>query len=236
MDRRQFLLRSLSLVSVAAVGVLAACAPTRANPMPSATDDPAAAPTTPAQTRRVLVAYFSRPGENYYYGDRVTLETGNTEVVADMIAGAASVDVYRIEAADPYPEDYEETVARNVREEDSDARPALAGTLPDVGQYDTILLGSPVWNVQTPMIMRTFVESVDLAGKTVHPCVTYAVSGIDRVEDDYRRLCPDSTLGESLAVQGEEATQAGPDVEAWLKRIGLRRPAPVTTTLRGTKP
>lgn len=220
MDRRQFLFRSLSALSVASVGVIAACSPTRENPVPSATDDPAAAPT-PTQHRRVLLAYFSRPGENYYYGDRVTLETGNTEVVADMIAAAAAVDVYRIEAADPYPEDYEEAVARNVREENSDARPAIAGTLPDVGQYDTILLGSPVWNVQTPMIMRTFVESVDLAGKTIHPFVTYAVSGIGRVEDDYTRLCPESTLGESLAVQGEEAAQARPDVKAWLARIGL---------------
>ncbi|GEB96348.1 flavodoxin [Microbacterium lacticum] len=221
MDRRQFLIRSLSALSVAAVGVLAACSPTRESPVPSATDDPAAAPTTPAQTRRVLVAYFSRPGENYYYGDRVTLETGNTHVVADMIAAAASVDVYRIEAADPYPEDYEETVARNVREEDSDARPAIAGTLPDVAQYDTILLGSPVWNVQTPMIMRTFVEGVDLAGKTVHPFVTYAVSGMGRVDSDYADLCPDSTIAEVLAVQGETAAQAQPDVEAWLRRIGL---------------
>lgn len=221
MDRRQFLIRSLSALSVAAVGVLAACSPTRESPVPSATYDPAAAPTTPAQTRRVLVAYFSRPGENYYYGDRVTLETGNTHVVADMIAAAASVDVYRIEAADPYPEDYEETVARNVREEDSDARPAIAGTLPDVAQYDTILLGSPVWNVQTPMIMRTFVEGVDLAGKTVHPFVTYAVSGMGRVDSDYADLCPDSTIAEVLAVQGETAAQAQPDVEAWLRRIGL---------------
>ena len=221
MDRRQFLLRSLSAFSVAAVGVLAACTATQETPVPSATDPAAAPATTPAPTRRVLVAFFSRPGENYYYGDRVTLETGNTQVVAEMMAAAASVDVYRIEAADPYPEDYQETVARNVREEDSNARPAIAGTLPDVTQYDTILLGSPVWNVQTPMIMRTFVESVDLTGKTIHPFVTYAVSGIGRVEDDYRRLCPDATLGESLAVQGEEAAQAGPAVAAWLARIGL---------------
>ena len=182
MDRRQFLLRSLSAFSVAAVGVLAACTATQETPVPSATDPAAAPATTPAPTRRVLVAFFSRPGENYYYGDRVTLETGNTQVVAEMMAAAASVDVYPIEAADPYPEDYQETVARNVREEDSNARPAIAGTLPDVTQYDTILLGSPVWNVQTPMIMRTFVESVDLTGKTIHPFVTYAVSGIGRVE------------------------------------------------------
>jgi len=58
-------------------------------------------------------------------------------------------------------------VARNVREQDAGARPAIAGTLPDVTPYDTILLGSPVWNVQTPMIMRTFIDSVDLTGKEI---------------------------------------------------------------------
>ena len=88
----------------------------------------------------MLLAYFSRPGENYYYGDRITLEVGNTQLVADMIAAAAKVDVYRIEAADPYPDDYEATVARNVREEDSDARPAVANPLPALAPYDTVLI------------------------------------------------------------------------------------------------
>jgi hypothetical protein len=31
---------------------------------------------------RILLAYFSRPGENYYYGGRRNLEVGNTEVLA----------------------------------------------------------------------------------------------------------------------------------------------------------
>jgi hypothetical protein len=121
----------------------------------------------------------------------------------------------------PYSEDYEATVARNVQDEDDEARPAIAKPLPDVSQYDIVLLGSPVWNVQTPMIMRTFVEGADLSGKTIHPFVTFAVSGLGRVDRDYARHSPDSTIGEALAVQGEEAKNAGPDVEAWLQRIGL---------------
>ena len=228
MDRRNFLITTSLLGAGVLASTLAACTiiPEAAMPTEPQTTPPAPATTPtpaaePGSTNRVLLAYFSRPGENYYYGDRINLEVGNTQVVAEMIAAAASVDVYRIEAADPYPDDYEETVARNVREEDSDARPAIANPLPDLARYDTVLLGSPVWNVQTPMIMRTFVEGVDLAGKTIHPFVTYAVSGIGRVENDYARLCPDSTLGESLAIQGEEAAAAGADVSAWLRRIGL---------------
>jgi hypothetical protein len=71
------------------------------------------------------------------------------------------------------------------------------------------------------MIMRTFLEGVDLSGKTIFPFVTYAVSGLGRTVDDHTRLCPRSTIGEGLAVRGEEAADARADVDAWLRRIGL---------------
>ncbi|HEY0279119.1 MAG TPA: hypothetical protein VGC32_12705, partial [Solirubrobacterales bacterium] len=67
-------------------------------------------------------------------------------------------DVHRIEAADPYPTDYEQTVERDVREQDEDARPATANPLPSIAPYDTVLLGSPIWNLRPPMIMRTFAD------------------------------------------------------------------------------
>ena len=228
MDRRTFLTSGLLLGGGLLTTTLAACAapeyavpPPTNPPTPSSPSDAATPAAAPSGRQRVLVAYFSRPGENYYYGGRTTLEVGNTQVVADLIAAAAGVDGYRIDAADPYPQDYEQTVARNVQEENDNARPAIANPLPDVTPYDTVLIGCPVWNVQTPMIMRTFVESVDLAGRTIHPFVTYAVSGMGRVERDYAQLCPGSTIGEGLAIRGEQAAQAQPDVTAWLRRIGV---------------
>ncbi|GAA1732150.1 flavodoxin [Microbacterium paludicola] len=223
MDRRDFLRTGL-LLTATAVG-LTACAPTpTGETMPSTTPTPDATPT-PTTGSRVLLAYFSRPGENYYYGDRIDLDVGNTQIVAEMIAAAITVDTYRIEPADPYPDDYEQTVDRNVQEENDNARPAIANPLPDLSGYDTVLLGCPVWNSQTPMIMRTFVEGVDLAGKTVHPFVTFAVSRMGRVRSDYTDLLPDTTITEGLAIQGEEAQQAQGQVEAWLRGIGLlKRP------------
>lgn len=223
MKRRDFLAAGSVLGGMILATVLVACTPTRKSTVTTLTPspEPTATASAPDTGTRVLLVYFSRPGENYYYGDRIDLEVGNTQVVAEMIAAATTVDVYRIKASDPYPDNYEATVQRNVREENDDARPAIANPLPDVSGYDVVLLGSPVWNVQTPMIMRTFVEGIDLAGKTIHPFVTYAVSGMGRVDSDYADLCPDSTIAEGLAVQGETAAQAQPDVEAWLRRIGL---------------
>jgi flavodoxin len=169
----------------------------------------------------VLLVYFSRAGENYYYGGRRDLEVGNTEVLAGMITELINCDVHRIEAADPYPASYDQTVQRNVTEQDSDARPEIANPLDSITAYETVLLGSPIWNVRAPMIMTSFTESHDFTAKTVLPFVTYAVSGLGSVERDYAAACPGGRIGAGLAVRGEEVTEHRADVEAWLRTAGL---------------
>jgi flavodoxin len=166
----------------------------------------------------VLLAFFSRAGENYYYGGRRRLEVGNTEVLAGVIGRLLGCDVHRIEAAGPYPDGYDATVQRNVHEQDADARPGIANPLPSLDRYGTVLLASPIWNVRAPMIMTTFVEALDFTGKTVHPVTTYAVSGLGTTERDYAVSCGGATIREGLAVRGEEVANARPAVESWLRR------------------
>ncbi|MCJ1698015.1 hypothetical protein MT349_19705 [Rathayibacter caricis] len=180
---------------------------------------------TPTPRSRILLAYFSRPGENYWNGGRRTLDIGNTEVLAGLISDRIDCDVYRIEAADPYSDRYDPTVARNVQEQDTNARPAIAKPLPDLTGYDTVLLGSPIWNVQPPMILATFTEGVDLTGKTLLPFVTYAVSGLGSTDSFYRGLGTGAQLGDGLAVRGEDVAEGAPDVgtdvDQWLSASGL---------------
>jgi flavodoxin len=178
-------------------------------------------PAPDASPGRILLAYFSRPGENYWNGGRRNLKVGNTEVLARIIRARLDCDVHRIEAADPYPADYDATVRRNVREQDADARPAIANRLESIGEYDTILLASPIWNVRAPMIMTTFTEAYDFSGKTVHPVTTHAMSGLGNTPDDYARSCRGARIGTGLAVRGEQARAAHADVRAWLRRTAL---------------
>jgi len=178
-------------------------------------------PTQADPGSRTLVAVFSRAGENHFYGGRTWLEVGNTEVVVSLLAELVDVDVYRIVPAEPYPTDYEETVAQNTREQDADARPRIADPLPDLAGYDRVVLASGVWSVRPPMIMRTFTEALDFTGRTVYPLTTHAGSGLGRAVEVYRQTCRGATLGERLAVRGEEAGAAEPEVRAWLQRVGL---------------
>jgi hypothetical protein len=90
-----------------------------------------------------------------------------------------------------------------------------------IERYDTVLLASPIWNVRAPMIMSTFTEKFDFRGKTVLPITTYAMSGLGTTERDYRASCPGATIGEGLAVRGEEVRDADANIQAWLRRTRL---------------
>ena len=142
-------------------------------------------------------------------------------MLARTISARLDCDVHRIDAADPYPADYDATVERNVREQEADARPAIASPLASIDGYDTILLASPIWNVRAPMIMTTFTESYDFSGKTVHPVTTHAMSGLGTTPDDYAESCRGARIATGLAVRGEEARSARADVDSWLRRTGL---------------
>ena len=234
--RRTVLRGGLLGGTLAMAGAHAACA-TDAAPDPSgSTTAGSADPTTSASPQspnpssgsaRVLVVYYSRPGENYYYGDRIDLEIGNTQVLAGVIGDrldelGVEHDVHRLEAADPYPDDYDATVTRNSEEQDADARPGLANPLDSIEGYDTVLVGSPVWNVRPPMLMHTFAEAHDFTGRTVHPFVTYAVSGLGTAEDEYAAACRGADIGAGLAVRGESVREDAPAAVAeWLDRMDL---------------
>nr|WP_237526147.1 flavodoxin [Streptomyces sp. SID4913] len=149
------------------------------------------------------------------------MKVGNTETLAEKIGSRIVCDTYRIQAAARYPHDYDDTVKRNVREQDTDARPAVEGRSPSLDGYDTILLAGPIWNVRAPMIMTAFTEALDFRGRTVHPVTTYAMSGLGTTERDYAASCPGATIAEGLAVRGEEVKDADTEVAAWLRDIGL---------------
>lgn len=238
LGRRAFLWRILAGTAGVAIGTLmSSCSnassrrldeePKPAPAQPTSTgskvfSEPDHTPTLATSTgSKIMLAYFSRAGENYYYGKTTHLDVGNTEVLAGMISQRIGCDVHRIEAVDPYPDDYRETVERNVREQEADARPAIANPLDLIEPYDIVLLGSPIWNVRAPMIMTTFVEGLDFTGKTVFPITTHGMSGLGTTVRDYTASCPGATIGEGLAVRGEEVRDAGAAVEAWLRRMNL---------------
>lgn len=221
-DRRTVLLAATTGLGA----VLAGCGrtpdpsgPESAASHPASTSQPASASHPRSDAGRMLVVYFSRAGENYWQGGTRNLRVGNTQVLARMITEQTGAQAFRIQEADAYPGSYQATIDRNHREQDDNARPRIAGTLPDVAGHDTILLGCPVWAGKAPMIIRTFLDATDaLAGRTIHPFLTYAV-GQGSVFADYEQLCPEAVVADGLAIEGDRAAAAQQAVRRWVSAI-----------------
>ncbi len=158
---------------------------------------------------KTLVVYFSC--------------TGTTETLAKYAADILGGDLYEIVPEDPYTEEdlayY--TGGRADREQnDPSARPAISGQVDNMEQYDTILLGYPIWHSQAPRIISTFLESYDLAGKTIIPFCTSHSSGIGSSADNLHHLAPGANWREGRRFGSGVSRQ---EVESWIAGLDLNK-------------
>ena len=180
----------------------------------------------------LLVAYFSY-AENAALPDDVDASasasiqpwngalTGNTGVVADMIAQATGADLFSIRTVEQYPDTYDATIDQGQQEQSDGARPELATHLENLDSYDTIFLGFPNWWGDMPMAVYTFLNEVDLSGKMVIPFVTSGGSGFSNTISTIQQMEPQATVQEGLSISGSSATGAQQQVESWLSELGL---------------
>ena len=167
----------------------------------------------------IMIAYYSRKGENYCNGQIRNLTKGNTEVVAEMIQKLTGGDSFEIETLQSYPENYQKCTEVAMQELESKARPLLKSYPGGMQEYNTIFLGYPNWWGTMPMAVFSFLENYDLKGKTIIPFCTNEGSGMGHSESDLKKLAKGAKILSGLAIHGTEAAQAKPKVQAWLKNV-----------------
>jgi flavodoxin len=166
---------------------------------------------------KILVAYFSW--------------SGNAKALAGQIAEATGGDLFEIKTVTAYPDTYNECIEAAKHEQDSNARPALSGSVQNMAQYGTVFLCYPNWWGTLPMGVFTFLESYDFSGKTIYPLVTHGGSRFGRSLDDIKKLCPKAVLGEGLDVSAFDTnptddprvTLPNKDAASWLRGLGITR-------------
>ena len=177
----------------------------------------------PHTGNKVLIAYFSRAGENYNVG---VVEKGNTEIIAEYIKSyfGGNADTYKIEPVKPYPSTYEECKKVANKEKSDNARPEIKGKLSNFGQYEIVFIGYPIWCEDVPMIINTFLESYDFKNKTIIPFNTHEGSG---ESGTYKYLKDKMTLSvvntKGFSIKGSEGREDGAKQKVlnWLDEIGF---------------
>ena len=163
-----------------------------------------------------IVIYFSRSGENYFGGELKNIEKGNTEVIAEYIQELDNADLFKVEPAVEYPDDYMKCIDVAKKEQQSDARPEIKETLDSIDAYDTIYIGFPNWWGTLPMPMFTQLEQLDFEGKTVKPFVTHEGSGFGSSQKDLKKLCEGALIKKGLSIPGANVYDAKDAVKTWI--------------------
>lgn len=133
---------------------------------------------------KVLVAYFSA--------------SGVTARVAERLAEAIGADIFSIEPSVPYSKadlDWTNKQSRSsIEMNDPSSRPAIKEVRDNMGDYDTLFVGFPIWWYVAPTIINTFLESYDLHGKTVIPFATSGGSDMGKTNEKLLPSCKGATL------------------------------------------
>lgn len=156
----------------------------------------------PTGTSRTLVAYYSR--------------TGNTAVIARQIRRARDGVLFDIKTLNPYPEDYEETVAQASRETKSGYLPPLGQFVASIRQYETIYLGFPIWGMTAPPVIRSFLKAHDLFGKTVMPFITHGGYGLGDSMDIVTSLAEGADVRPAFSMEADQEKRTLQQVTGWL--------------------
>lgn len=157
------------------------------------------------------------------YGEIQHLSIGNTAVVANKIAEQLNVEAVEIVPAKEYPKTYQETVDAAKREKLEQARPEYRLAIPDLSEYNEIIIGYPNWWGTYPMIIASFLSDYDLAGKTLYPFCTHEGSALGSSMDDLRKSCPEAIIKQGLAIHGSKADMANKAVKHWVTQLILNK-------------
>lgn len=151
---------------------------------------------------KTLVAYFSA--------------SGVTKKSAEKIAQAANADIFEIEPSVLYTDadlDWRNKNSRSsVEMSDLSSRPAILKKVENMSQYDTVIIGFPIWWYTAPTIINTFIESYDLSGKKIALFATSGRTGIEKSVSDLKAGYPELNI-----VGGKRFTfSSDSDIKIWL--------------------
>lgn len=156
--------------------------------------------------------------------------TNNVERIVNELKTQIECDVIEIEpaekgldyAANNYAIGSAQIAAIRNNLNDASSYPAIDPVNVDLTQYDTVIIGAPLWWSQMAAPLQTFLFNYghEMAGKNIGVIVSSASSGISGVVADAKRLISNGNFLEpSLWIRSSQTSNAKSMLEQWLKDI-----------------
>jgi Flavodoxins len=152
---------------------------------------------------KTLIVYFSA-------------ESGTTARVAKDAAAALGADLYEITPEKPYTAAdlrYTNPLARCNREFFAKKDVPVVGRIDNFADYDTVLIGFPIWYGCAPLVVSSFCKGCDWSGKKVAAFATSGGSGIGKTAEKLRPFISGGSLIDAKLVH------SGAEVSDWAKGL-----------------
>ncbi len=159
---------------------------------------------------KVLVVYYSA--------------TGSTEAVAETIADATGGDLFELVPVEPYSsEDLDWTnsnsrVSVEYANEEQRVVELIADSVENWDEYDTVLIGYPIWWGIAAWPVNEFVENNDFSDKTVIPFCTSSSSGLGQSGELLEEMAGTGDWQEGMRFRSSVSSD---DVRAWVEGLEL---------------
>ena len=145
----------------------------------------------------ILVSYFSA--------------SGVTKGVAEKIANAVNGDLFEIEPVQKYTDedlDWNNKQSRSTIEMNNRSfRPPVLNKVSNINEYNTVIIGFPVWWYTAPTIINTFIEENNLEGKNVYVFVTSGGTGSEGSFRDLKNTYSNINFISSKRFRGNESKE-----------------------------
>lgn len=154
----------------------------------------------------------------------------NTMTAATWIQEQVGGDLCAVKMVAPYSDSYSKVLKEAKHHLDNGIKPEILPLDKNVGDYDIVFVGSPVWYGTFAPPLGTFFSQNDLSGKTIIPFCTHGGGGAGNLFEDVAKAAPESKILPGLTLKGSNvverkigrgtASKASPDeVIEWLNEI-----------------
>lgn len=186
--------------------------------------------TKKTNSNKALVAYLSYPlpdgTDANTSASRVIVDGelyGSVEYMAKVIQKNTGADMFEIQPAVSYGEDFNTVADRALNEQENGVLPELLNHIENLDQYDTIFVGYPIWWYDMPQMMYSFFDEYDFSGKTIIPFNSHGGSGFSGSVQEIAELEPNADVRtDGLTISRNSMATSESTIVNWLEKIGMK--------------
>lgn len=151
--------------------------------------------------------------------------TGTTKKAAEEVAKQLGADIAEIHPVKPYTATdlnwHDETTRATVEQkQEHDGRVPIKDDLPDMAQYDNVIIGHPIWWGIPPRLIAATIDKLDLNGKVLATFGTSSSTGYDRSQSNVARTVKEN--GYQLDLQQGDVLNSPAALNNWVKSLQLK--------------